>query len=272
MARDILYLKDKNESEKAELAKLDSKLDMVMHVLSDISTIKEHIALSTTKVEGRLSLLESMLQTVNAQQKKQKPRVISSSAMKSVLQGPSEDIRRKHRKNHSIGLLSTPMEEDDRPEFDFGHDEEEREEVASLLKEVHSMPPVFPLNFKEKIFGAFNKSEHNISYDTAMEDTGSTSHIPALGINGTNKLISQLPEQPVLNIQCQSRAEIKDALQILTNWVTYKKTQDASYTPQYLALQLVAGFSGLAFEWWRWLLTETKQDILRAEDAEMFSY
>jgi len=55
----------------------------------------------------------------------------------------------------------------------------------------------------------------------------------------------------------------------LTNWVTYKKTQDASYTTQYLALQLIAGFSGLAFEWWRWLLTETKQDILRAEDADV---
>ena len=41
MARDILLLRNRMESEKEDLAKLDSKLDMVMHVLSDTSAIKE---------------------------------------------------------------------------------------------------------------------------------------------------------------------------------------------------------------------------------------
>jgi len=31
----------------------------------------------------------------------------------------------------------------------------------------------------------------------------------------------------------------------------------------------VAGFFGLAYEWWRWLPTETKHEILNAEDADM---
>ena len=75
------------------------------------------------------------------------------------------------------------------------------------------MPPTFPLKLKEKVIGDFNvKKEHGASFDSVMTETGSSSHIPALGINGTNKMISQLHEQPVLNIQCQSHAEIKDAL------------------------------------------------------------
>ena len=66
------------------------------------------------------------MKTVDTQKKKQQPRVISRSAFKSLLQGPSEDIRRKHKKNHSIGLMATPMVEDNMPEYYFGQDEEER--------------------------------------------------------------------------------------------------------------------------------------------------
>ena len=42
---------------------------------------------------------------------------------------------------------------------------------------------------------------------------------------------------------------------------------DASYTPQYLAIHLVAGFAGFAYKWWRWLPSKTKQDFLNAGDA-----
>ena len=43
---------------------------------------------------------------------------------------------------------------------------------------------------------------------------------------------------------------------------------DASYTPQYLAIHLVAGFAGFAYKWWRWLPSKTKQDFLNAGDAD----
>ena len=50
-----------------------------------------------------------------------------------------------------------------------------------------------------------------------------------------------MPEQPVLNIQCQPREEIKTAIQMLTQWVLYKRTKDDSLIGQQLAGQLIAG-------------------------------
>ena len=54
----------------------------------------------------------------------------------------------------------------------------------------------------------------------------------------------------------------------MSNWVTSKKTQDAFLNPQYLAIQLVVRFAGLAFEWWRWLPSETNEDLLHAGDVD----
>jgi len=227
-----------------------------MHVLSDTSALKEQLAASTAKLEGRLQAIESLLKIVTQKQKTQaKP--INSSVLKSVLQGPPEVLLKKHKKNHSIGMITVPDEGDTRPEYDFGASEE-IEEVAETLQVLRSMPSVIPPTIEVKLLGAFSTGEVLPPYDEEMGESSNT-HIATLGINGTNKLIKQLPELPVLNIQCQTRAEIKDILQILTNWVNYKKMQDASYTPNYLALQLVAGFAGLAYEWWRWLPTETKR-------------
>ena len=87
--------------------------------------------------------------------------------------------------------------------------------------------------------------------DTEMPDLPDTSpsSVPrslSFGINGMNNLISQLPNQFVLNIQCQSHAQIRSTIQLLSNWVLYKRTQDNTITGQQLALQLVTRFSGLA--------------------------
>ena len=48
----------------------------------------------------------------------------------------------------------------------------------------------------------------------------------------------------------------------------YKRTQDNTITSQQLALQLVAGFSGLASEWWHWIPQESREEMLNAEDAD----
>ena len=81
-------------------------------------------------------------------------------------------------------------------------------------------------------------------------------------------LIYQMPDQPMLNIQCQSRTQIRPSIQLLSNWVLYKRTQDNTITGQQLALQQVAIFSGLASEWWRWIPQESKEEMLNAEDAD----
>ena len=82
------------------------------------------------------------------------------------------------------------------------------------------------------------------------------SHRFQFGINSMNNLLSQMPEQPVLNIQCQTRANIKNAIQMLGQWVLYKRQQDSSLTGQSFGTQLVACLSSLAYEWWRWLPQE----------------
>ena len=91
-------------------------------------------------------------------------------------------------------------------------------------------------------------------YDVRMPDASRAPNLKfQFGINSMNNLVSQMPEQLVLNIQCQPREDIKTAIQMLTQWVLYKRTQDDSLTGQQSAGQLIAGLSGLANEWWRWL-------------------
>jgi len=70
IAIDIWQIHSKMEGEKDELAKIDSKLKLVMHVLTDTSEIKEKIESSTTKLERRIVLLESMLETADSLKKK----------------------------------------------------------------------------------------------------------------------------------------------------------------------------------------------------------
>ena len=88
------------------------------------------------------------------------------------------------------------------------------------------------------------------------------------GINTMNNLFSQIPDQPILNIQCQSQEDIKIAIQMLGQWTLYKRTQNDTFSGQQLAGQIVAGLSGLANDWWRWLLQEARNEMLSAEDAD----
>ena len=73
------------------------------------------------------------------------------------------------------------------------------------------------------------------------------------GVTAISNLIAQIPDHPVLNIQCQSRDEIKTALTLLFNWTIAQRTKDPSLMGQYLGNLIVAGLSGLVAEWWRHL-------------------
>ena len=83
-----------------------------------------------------------------------------------------------------------------------------------------------------------------------------------------NNLVSQMPDQPVLNIQCQPREDIKTAIQMLSQWTLYKRTQNDALIGQQLAGQIIAGLSGLSNEWWRSLPQEARNEMLSAEDAD----
>ena len=89
-----------------------------------------------------------------------------------------------------------------------------------------------------------------------------------LGIQGFNNLISQMLVHTVLNIKCKKISEIKEAIETLYNWAIWKKSQDYSVTPQYIAIHLVVGSTRLTYEGWRWLLVETHQEMIDALNAE----
>ena len=77
-----------------------------------------------------------------------------------------------------------------------------------------------------------------------------------------------MPDHPVLNIQCQSRDEIKTALTLLYNWTIAQRTKEPTLTGQYLGNLIVAGLSGLAAEWWRHLPGNIRNDLLLENDAD----
>ena len=144
------------------------------------------------------------------------------------------------------------VEEYSHLEFDFGQSEAKIEEIENLISQFKKFPLAFPEQTKQKCLAKIEvKQEQPLAImDQVMADaSASTSTSLPFGISGSNRLISQLPDQPMLNIQCQHMKEIREAIHLLSNWVTYKKTQDASLTPQYLAIHLVMGFARLAFEW-----------------------
>ena len=66
-------------------------------------------------------------------------------------------------------------------------------------------------------------------FDTKMSEISNTSpslvpHSLSFRINGMNNLISQILDQSMLNIQCQSYAQIRTTIRLLSNWVLYKRT------------------------------------------------
>jgi hypothetical protein len=54
-----------------------------------------------------------------------------------------------------------------------------------------------------------------------------------IGISGLSKLISVMPDHPILHIECQPFEEIKNAIQMLDNWVIHKRAQDTTLNPKY---------------------------------------
>jgi len=88
------------------------------------------------------------------------------------------------------------------------------------------------------------------------------------GISGLGKIITAMPDQPIINLDCQSRQEIKNALQLLFNRVVHNKVQDTMLTSKYLATQLIAGFIRLVHDSWRLLQEATKNGILNSSTVD----
>ena len=87
-----------------------------------------------------------------------------------------------------------------------------------------------------------------------MQDA-SASHNPQ-GINGINKVISQLRDEPLLNIKCQLRSEIRDVIH--RRFIHSTIFSNSSCNWIFMTAQ----------EWRRWLPSKTKQDFLNAGDPD----
>ena len=76
-----------------------------------------------------------------------------------------------------------------------------------------------------------NPPPHENTFDIQMPDASKAPNPRfQFGINSMNNLVSQMPDQPVLNIQCQPRDDIKIAIQMLVQWTLYKRTQNDTLT------------------------------------------
>ena len=136
----------------------------------------------------------------------------------------------KHERRYSFGMMSI-QEGDQSPEFLFGQEIEDQAELHELknmfsqFKQMsNSLPNKYSSTFripKRENISSSNPNDQSHTnpqitgppppFDTEMSDLPNTSpsSVPrslSFEINGMNNLISQMLDQPVLNIQCQSCA------------------------------------------------------------------
>ena len=89
----------------------------------------------------------------------------ASPVSQSTLELAAKGHKERHARRYSFGMVSI-QEEDTRPEFNFGQDEEELEEIKNLISQFKKMPKYFPEHYLSAL--AFPKREnppkHNGSY------------------------------------------------------------------------------------------------------------
>ena len=105
------------------------------------------------------------------------------------------------------------ISEDDKPEFNFGRDEEECDEIKEWSDHFKTVPPALDTKYlnmvsvhdKAESSSIHNPPSHENTFDLQMPDASKAPNPKfQFGVNTMNNLLSQIPDQPVLNIQCQS--------------------------------------------------------------------
>jgi hypothetical protein len=73
-----------------------------------------------------------------------------------------------------------------------------------------------------------------------------------------------MPDHTIINIGCQTPKEMKDSFQLLGNWTIAKRASYDTITIRYVVIVIDFGFTILAWDCWRWLPIETKEEILNS--------
>ena len=128
-------------------------------------------------------------------------------------------------RSYSFGMFHVPKRDPNKPDFSFGQDEAEFENLRGWVKAIKELPPTLEHKYYDLHMmssGALIKTEPEEQLpemDTAMPSASAgPKFYTNFGVTSMNNLISQMPNHPVLNIGSQSREEIKASLNLLQNW------------------------------------------------------
>ena len=117
MDREILKIKAIIVEEKEKITMVETKLELVCHLLADSDEIKNAVAKASEKTELRLQKIEEMIElTTRLKKKATKP---SLAVMAMAAQGYKRKSEPKLERRVSFGMFNNE-EEDTRPEFDYG--------------------------------------------------------------------------------------------------------------------------------------------------------
>ena len=141
MAYDLLVLKKMVVEEKEKISLVETKLGLLDHLLKDSEEMKEAVEKAADKSERRLAKLEELL--TQAQELKKKVPGVNPSVFALASQGHKrKETPKKENKHHqSISFSMLSISEDEKPEFNFGRDEEEFDDFKECIRHFKTFPP-----------------------------------------------------------------------------------------------------------------------------------
>ena len=139
---DILKLRSAMTEEKEQISAVEAKLGLIDHLLSDTVEIKTAGSKTADRIERRLQKIEELL-AANKKLKKKAPEV-SQMAISLALQG--YDTKKKSvtpplERSYSFGMFHVPKRDPNKPDFSFGQDEAEFENLRGWVKAIKELPP-----------------------------------------------------------------------------------------------------------------------------------
>ena len=195
--------------EKEKISLVETKLGLLDHLLKDSTEMKEAVEKAADKSERRLAKLEELL--TQTQELKKKVLGVNPSVFSLASQGHKrKETPKKENKHHrSVSFSMLSISEDEKPEFNFGRDEEECDEIKEWIGHFKTFPPALDTKYlnmmsihdRAESSSIHNPPPHENTFDLQMPDA-SKSPNPSFrfGVNTMNNLLSQMPDQLVLNI------------------------------------------------------------------------
>ena len=170
MALDLMQIKNSILDEKDKVSLLETKMDLLSHLLSDSEEIKTVVSAAAVKIEKRLERIEELIvQMTNLKARVPK---VSPMAFSLATQGyEKKSSKPQLERSFYFGMFSIETE-DDRPYFDFGHNEADLEEVQDWIGFFKSCKPALEPKYLQMMSAHTIKTEvPDIPQSSALNDT-----------------------------------------------------------------------------------------------------